>query len=61
MEEVRRQYNLNRSKFDSLDTDTQQMMDEIEASAVMNHYKVNELGHTTGKDNHYYRDNTSLG
>ncbi len=60
-EEVEKQYNKNRSFFDDLSDDTNQMINEIDASARMNHIKVNDLGHNTGKDNHYYAKQTSLG
>ena len=46
MDEVSRQYNKHRSAFDSLAGDTQQMIDEIEASAKMNHIKVQDLSGT---------------
>ena len=61
MEEVVYQYNKHHTFFDSLPDDFASMSDEIEASARMNHYKVNDLGHGTGKDNHYYRTQTTLG
>ena len=59
--EVKRQYNQYRSSFENLPEDTQQMIDEIEASARMNHIKVTDLGNGTGKNNHYYARQTSLG
>ena len=62
MEEVYYQYNKNKWAFDSLAADVQEdMIDPIEASAMMNHIKVNDLGHSTGKNNHYYGSNTTLG
>ena len=61
MEEVKKQYNINRSAFDNLQYVTAQMKSDIDASARMNHAKVNDLGHNTGKDNHYYSRNTTLG
>ena len=61
MQEVKKQYNLYRSEFNDLASDVRQMISEIEASARMNHMKVTDLGHNTGKNNHYYGSNTSLG
>ncbi len=61
MEEVVYQYNRNRALFDSLPDDFASMSEAIEASARMNHCKVNDLGHDTGKDNHYYSTQTTLG
>lgn len=54
MTEVKRQYNKYHAAFDAMESDTNQMMDDISASAIMNHRKVEELGHDIGKDNHYY-------
>ena len=61
MEEVYHQYNLNQSFFNSLAGDTAQMISDIQDSARMNHIKVNNLGNDTGKNNHYYSENTTLG
>ena len=61
MDEVYFQYNRYSSAFDSLSTDVQVMINEIEASAKMNHIKVTDLGTGTGKNNHYYSRQTSLG
>ncbi len=56
MEEVYKQYKNYQSAFDSLPDDTQQMINEIDASARMNHIKVNELS-----DNlHKYSSATTL-
>ena len=41
--EVKRQYNMNQSVFTDLDQTFYQIMDQIEDSARMNHYKVVEL------------------
>ena len=64
MAAVYHQYNLNRKAFDDLYKDYQQMMDEIEASARMNFYKVKEL-HTDNPyasvNNHKYSTVTTLG
>ena len=59
--EVKNQYNKYRTKFEKLEADFQQMADEIEESALMNYHKVNDLGNGTGKNNHYYRNATTLG
>ena len=59
--EVKYQYNKYRSAFDSLEEDVAEMISDIQASAMMNHLKVNDLGHSTGKNNHYYGSNTSIG
>ena len=61
MEEVVYQYNKYKAAFNSLSGDLQQMADGIEASAVMNHNKVEDLGNGDGKNNHYYGSNTTLG
>jgi len=61
MEEVYLQYNKHRSAFDGLETDVAGMIGTIEASAMMNHNKVNDLGTGSGRNNHYYRTNTTLG
>ncbi|MBE6046434.1 MAG: hypothetical protein E7221_07005, partial [Clostridiales bacterium] len=61
MEEVTKQYNMHRSAFNSLAADTQRMINEIDASARMNHIKVNEIGNQQGKNNHYYGSATTLG
>ena len=49
MDEVYDQYKENQAAFDSLPADTQQMIDDIEASAKMNHIKVNELSNNNHK------------
>ena len=61
IDEVYYQYNQYRSVFDNLDDKLQEMADGIKDSAIMNHKKVEELGHNQGKDNHYYSSNTTLG
>ena len=61
MEEVEFQYNKNKTLFDNLDDDLDQMIIEIRDSAIMNHTKVIELGTGTGKNNHYYKNETNLG
>ncbi|MBQ5973306.1 MAG: CotH kinase family protein [Oscillospiraceae bacterium] len=61
MEEVFYQYNKHRAAFDALEADTARMIGALEASALMNHAKVNDLGNGTGRNNHYYRSNTVLG
>ncbi len=57
MAEVYRQYNKNRSAFNSLPDDVDQMISEIGASARMNHIKVDDLSN----NNHRYRSATTLG
>ena len=57
MAEVYRQYNLHRDQFDSIANDTQQMIDSIEASARMNHIKVDDLRN----NNHKYSSAASFG
>ena len=47
------QYNKYRTAFDNLSVDVDQMISDIRASAMMNHRKVNDLGHNQGKNNHY--------
>lgn len=44
MDEVKHQYNKNKAYFDNLASDFDQMKSDIEASAKMNHYKVQDLG-----------------
>ena len=61
MEAVTFQYNKHKSAFDALESATSGMSQEIRASALMNHMKVEDLGNGTGKNNHYYRNETSLG
>ncbi len=61
LDEVKRQYNLNRAAFESFPSDAARITYEIQDSAMMNHAKVNDLGNTTGHNNHYYGSNTSLG
>ena len=61
MEEVYRQYNKYRSRFDALSDDFNDMAEEIEASALMNYRKVNDLGNGTGKNNHYYGNQYTTG
>ena len=56
MEEVYRQYNLNRAAFDTLASSVQAMADGIEASAMMNHNKVESVGY----NNHSYSRDTTL-
>ena len=43
MREVKKQYNKHKSAFDNIANDTQQMINDIEASAKMNHIKVQDL------------------
>lgn len=57
MQEVRHQYNKYRNAFNHLPDDTDTMINDISASAAMNHLKVNELSH----NNHKYNKNTTLG
>ncbi|MBR6950833.1 MAG: CotH kinase family protein, partial [Oscillospiraceae bacterium] len=61
MEEVYRQYNRYRSRFDALSDDFNEMAQEIESSALMNFRKVNDLGNGTGKNNHYYGSQYTTG
>ena len=64
MEEVIHQYNKHRSYFDALPNDTAQMIDEIEASAMMNHIKVKDLKSNSTPDYinlHKYTSATTLG
>ena len=53
-EEVKRQYNLNRDYFDALPGDVQDLIDEIDDSAKMNHRKVQDV---TGYNLHKYSRN----
>ena len=58
MEEVYRQYNLYRANFDNLPNVVQTMADDIEASAMMNHNKVESVGynnHNYGSDQTFER------
>ena len=57
MEEVRSQYNEKRKAFDDLPADTARMIDEIDASARMNHIKVKDLA----SNDHRYSSDTTLG
>ena len=61
MKEVKRQYNKYSSEFDSLPEDVEQMKNDIADSARMNHNKVEDLGHGTWDNNHYYSRDTTLG
>ena len=61
MDEVYYQYSIHYDLFDKLPTDCQNMINEIKDSALMNHHKVEDLGNSTGKNNHYYGSNTTLG
>ncbi|MBR0373968.1 MAG: CotH kinase family protein, partial [Mogibacterium sp.] len=61
MEEVYKQYNKYHSQFDNLPDDLDQMISDVDASARMNHRKVTDLGNGTGKNNHYYASQTTLG
>ena len=56
MEEVYRQYNLNKAAFDNLPNVVQSMMDDIEKSAMMNHAKVENVGY----NNHNYSRATTF-
>ena len=60
MEEVYHQYNVCKDAFDGLEDDLEEMADEIEESAMMNFAKVQDLGHDTGKNNHYYSEDTTV-
>ena len=51
MEEVKNQYVIHRSSFNDLETKANEMIDEIEKSAVMNHIKVNEISCNVHKYN----------
>ena len=51
-EEVYRQYNLNRSCFEDIPAELQVMKDELEASAVMNHYKVQSINYNVQNYTH---------
>ena len=59
-EEVVFQYNKHKQAFQSLAGDAQDMFDTIEASARMNHFKVEKIPGDHG-DNHKYSSNTTLG
>ena len=61
MEEVKYQYNKNKSYFDNLENDVDGMISNIGASAVMNHNKVEDIGNNQGKNNHYYSSQQTLG
>ena len=54
--EIKRQYNLNKACFDNLPAELQEMMDEIEQSALMNHNKVESVNY----NNHKYNSATTL-
>ena len=56
MEEVYKQYNLNRAAFENLPNTMQAMADSIEASAMMNHAKVEYISY----NNHYYGQDQTL-
>ena len=60
MEEVQNQYNSNQAAFDSLPADTEQMINDIEASARMNHFKVIDLTEDYSND-HVYSSNFTTG
>ena len=60
MDEVKRQYNIYKSAFDSLPDDVQTLIEEIGPSARMNHIKVIDLTDTYA-NNHNYSENTTLG
>ncbi len=60
LDEVKRQYNLNRAAFESFPSDAARITYEIQDSAMMNHIKVNDLGNGTGKNNHYYGSNKTF-
>ncbi len=60
MEEVNFQYNKHHAAFDALENDTAQMISEIEASAKMNHMKVQEV-EGTYNNLHKYSSNYSPG
>ncbi|MDO4413698.1 MAG: CotH kinase family protein, partial [Erysipelotrichaceae bacterium] len=55
--EVQLQYNKNRNAFLEIESNTAAMISDIEASALMNHKKVNEISY----NNHKYSKNTTLG
>jgi|GEM_PF-611920 len=56
MEEVYRQYNLNKAAFDALPNTVQAMADDIRDSAMMNHNKVESVNY----NNHSYSRDTTL-
>jgi len=58
MAEVTLQYNRHKSSFDSLPDDVGGMISSIDASAKMNHFKVNEI---SSYNIHKYGSNTNLG
>ena len=60
-DEVQFQYNRYRDQFDALDTDLQQLIDEIADSAAMNYKKVNDIGNGQYQNLHYYSSATTLG
>ena len=60
MEEVNFQYNRYRDQFDALEEDAEQMRSDIEASALMNHIKVQDLqGYYVNL--HKYSSDTTFG
>ncbi len=61
MEAVSFQYNKNKLAFDNLESYTAQMIGSIQASAMMNHIKVKDIGNGTGKNNHYYGNDQDFG
>ena len=61
MEEVYHQYNKNQDAFNGLPADVEGMIDDISASAKMNHYKVNDLGTDQYTNTHYYSKSQTLG
>ena len=56
MKEVANQYNSNQAAFDSLPADTEQMINDIEASARMNHIKVIDITEKYANDHVYSSD-----
>ncbi|MBR4743168.1 MAG: CotH kinase family protein, partial [Oscillospiraceae bacterium] len=60
MEEVKRQYNINKAAFDGLADAVQSMIDQIADSAKMNHIKVIDISGTY-VNLHKYNQNTTLG
>ncbi len=61
MEEVKKQYTRNKKYFDSLADDFDDMARDIRLSAAMNYKKVIDIGNSTGKNNHYYSRQTTVG
>ena len=60
MQEVYRQYKRNSGYFDSLPENVQSLINSIELSAMMNHYKVNPI-EGPYKNVHDYNSNTNVG